>query len=430
MSSVLNQERPLFFCPGCSHDRVVRAVDKAIGLLGREGKQVAIVTDIGCSGLFDTFFSTHALHGLHGRALTYATGLKLVRPELTVLIVMGDGGLGIGGAHVLASCRRNLDINLLVLNNFNYGMTGGQCSATTPREERTASNFLNQLEEPLDICQVAEAAGALSTEKVMATNNNLAQTIVESIKYPGFSLLDIWGICPGRHLKRNPTSTAQLEEKMKRAKAAHGKNNRTTRNEYGAHYRHLADQAKAVQPLDEIAVTCTPLITERCGVLILGAAGQFINTVGEILSFAGMSCGLFVSQKNDYPITVLRGHSIAEVVLSKTPVGYAGIGRPDVILCVSQEGVERRRTVFSALGPETRIIALPEIELPETRAKVILCNLGEEKIKKGLYGVAVLARLSQLAVVLDPEMLKKAIIIRYSGKMRDEALQIVEQVTP
>jgi pyruvate/2-oxoacid:ferredoxin oxidoreductase beta subunit len=134
MDSLINTSRPPVFCPGCTHERIVHALDKAISLMGLAGNQIAIVSDIGCSGLFDTFFNTHAMHGLHGRALTYATGLKMARPELTVVVTMGDGGLGIGGAHLLAACRRNLNLTLLVLNNFNFGMTGGQCSATTPAD--------------------------------------------------------------------------------------------------------------------------------------------------------------------------------------------------------------------------------------------------------------------------------------------------------
>ena len=194
-------------------------MDRGVDLLGLKGEDLAIVSDIGCSGLFDSFFKTHAIHGLHGRALTYATGLKMVRPELNVLVVMGDGGLGIGGAHVLASCRRNLNLTLLVLNNFNYGMTGGQCSSTTPDSEKSSSSFLNSLERPLDICRVAMAAGALWTDKAMATDSNLGELITEAIQYPGFSLLDIWGLCPGRHLKNNPKTLSQLQAEMVRAKS-------------------------------------------------------------------------------------------------------------------------------------------------------------------------------------------------------------------
>ena len=99
MASLINASRPPAFCPGCAHERVVQALDRAFAQLGLDGQDVAIVSDIGCSGLFDTFFLTHALHGLHGRALTYAAGIKAVQPGLHVVATMGDGGIGIGGAH-------------------------------------------------------------------------------------------------------------------------------------------------------------------------------------------------------------------------------------------------------------------------------------------------------------------------------------------
>ncbi len=132
--TLLNHERPPVFCPGCSHETALKVLDRTFVRMGLAANEICMVSDIGCSGLFDTFFNTHAFHGVHGRALTYAAGMKLARPELNVVVTMGDGGLGIGGAHVLAACRRNLDLTLLVLNNFNFGMTGGQCSATSPND--------------------------------------------------------------------------------------------------------------------------------------------------------------------------------------------------------------------------------------------------------------------------------------------------------
>jgi pyruvate/2-oxoacid:ferredoxin oxidoreductase beta subunit/Pyruvate/2-oxoacid:ferredoxin oxidoreductase gamma subunit len=440
MNTVLNSNRPLFFCPGCSHERVVHGVDRAIQSLGLQGHQVAIVSDIGCSGLFDTFFNTHALHGLHGRALTYATGLKMVRPELTVLVIMGDGGLGIGGAHVLASCRRNLDITLLVLNNFNYGMTGGQCSTTTPCSDQTASNFLNKLEVPIDICRVAEAAGALFTEKVMSTDGALAETISRSIEFPGFALLDIWGICPGRHLKKNPITPGQLEQKMRISGGGHSVHIKQdkditgeytesiVREEYGAHYRRLAAVTKDPQPLVEIESKFNPLIHERTEVVILGAAGQFINTVGEILSIGAMSSGLWGSQKNDYPITVLRGHSISEVVIDTKPITYTGIDKPAVIICVGQEGVDRRKKMFAEVDANTVIIAFPDLRLPATAARVIMCDGSKLKLKKGQRGIAALAVLVQTGLILDCDMLNNAIKTRYSGMMADVSLEVIATV--
>jgi 2-oxoglutarate/2-oxoacid ferredoxin oxidoreductase subunit beta len=97
MDSLLNATRPPVFCPGCSHERITHTLDEAFRTMGLAGTEICMVSDIGCSGLFDTFFHTHALHGLHGRALTYAAGVKLARPELHVVVTMGDGGQGIGG---------------------------------------------------------------------------------------------------------------------------------------------------------------------------------------------------------------------------------------------------------------------------------------------------------------------------------------------
>ena len=111
----------------------------------------------------------------------------------------------------------------------------------------------------------------------------------------------------------------------------------------------LAGSAPAASKPLRVAAICDAPIDERCDVLLLGSAGQYINTVGEILCLAGMSGGLHVSQKNDHPITVLRGHSIAEVVLDREPIDYTGIGTPDVVLCVAAEGVARRKKVFGTL---------------------------------------------------------------------------------
>lgn len=428
MTSLLNKKRPLFFCPGCSHDHVVRAVDQAAQLLDLQEEQLAIVSDIGCSGLFDTFFNSHAIHGLHGRALTYATGLKMARPELTVLVVMGDGGLGIGGAHVLASCRKNLDITLLILNNFNYGMTGGQCSSTTPTSAHSASNFLNTLEVPLDICTVAKTSGALFTEKALATDSDLKTTIAGAIKYPGFALLDIWGLCPGRHLKKNPMTSSQLEAKMVKTDNRSQRNNHSSRPEYGAQYRQAAKKVQPPAPLNEIDVVTTPRIHKRTEVLILGAAGQYINTVAEIVSLAAMSSGVFVTQKNDYPITVLRGHSIAELVFALEPVGYTGVTMPTVVVCVAQEGIERRKSLFEKLDKDTRILSWPGLDIPETKAEVSIISLGGVKVRKTQRGLALITKLAQMEIVIEPASLENAINIRYSGKMREQATNLIQQL--
>ena len=142
---------PLPFCPGCGHDPLLKALDKALVALQIPPDKLVVVTDIGCIGLADRYFVTHAFHGLHGRSITYACGLKLARPDLHVVVLMGDGGCGIGGAHLLNVARRNIGITLIVANNFNYGMTGGQHSVTTPTDGRTVTTPGGNIEGALDI---------------------------------------------------------------------------------------------------------------------------------------------------------------------------------------------------------------------------------------------------------------------------------------
>jgi 2-oxoglutarate/2-oxoacid ferredoxin oxidoreductase subunit beta len=427
MSSVLNQQRPPAFCPGCSHDRVVHALDRALGALGLAGHQVAIVSDIGCSGLFDTFFQTHALHGLHGRALTYATGLKLARPELTVVTTMGDGGLGIGGAHFLSACRRNLDISLLVLNNFNYGMTGGQCSATTPADARTASGFLNRLEPPLDICRVAAAAGAPYVARASAAHKDLAGHIQRAIAHSGFSMLEIQGLCPGRYSKRNRLTPGQLEPAMAAESMAPGPVAANQRPEFGRHYRQAASRQNPHPPPHRIAARFAPLFKDRREVLLLGSAGQRINTAGEILCLAAMTAGLHVTQKNDYPITVLRGHSVSEVVLSTTAVGYTGIQAPQAVLVLSAEGVQRRKEIFGTLDHNARVIAAKGQALPRTQAKVQIVDFKALGLKPGQWALAGLACLACGGGIIGKEMLDAALDYRFHGLALEAARSVLQQ---
>jgi pyruvate/2-oxoacid:ferredoxin oxidoreductase beta subunit len=296
--------------------------------MGYTGKDVVIVTDIGCSGLFDTFFNTHAFHGLHGRALTYATGIKMARPDLKLIVTMGDGGLGIGGAHVLSACRRNMDLTLLVLNNFNYGMTGGQCSSTTPRDAVVGSGFLNKIEKPMDICQVAGTAGAPYVSRISTYNKGLIDELKTAIAFEGFSLVDIWGICPGRYSRRNKLTPKDIEAELVELPELKDFKKQNARMEYGQAYRQEA--AKQTMPSGpvQIKATCVPPRTGRQEVVILGSAGQRIITAGELLCLSGALANCHATQKNDYPITVMRGHSVSEIVLSDIEIEYTGIENP------------------------------------------------------------------------------------------------------
>lgn len=428
MDSLLNEARPPVFCPGCSHERITHALDKCFQNMGLKGDQIVMISDIGCSGLFDTFFHTHALHGLHGRALTYGMGLKLARPDLHVVVTMGDGGMGIGGAHLLSACRRNLNITLIVLNNFNFGMTGGQFSATTPPDAQVGSGFLNRLERPLDVGQVARSAGATYVTRCSSYGKNLPEEIEKAIRHEGFSVLDVWGICTGRYIKQNKLTPQMIEEKLHALPPIQGLVEENARKEYGRHYREVAATLKPVSPPAKIEKTFDPPEKGRQEVIILGSAGQRIITAGEVLCLAGLTGGMEVAQKNEYNITVLRGPSISEVILSPEQIGYTGIDRPHVVLALAEEGVQRRKPLFRGLDENTLIIQVQGVDLPPTRARVHRVDFKGQKIKSTDWAIAALSVLAKLNKVITLKMLRAALSNRFGGQVLESSHQLVDRV--
>jgi len=429
LDSLLNKDRPPAFCPGCSHDNILNSLDKTFQNMGLRGNQIAMVSDIGCSGLFDTFFRTHALHGLHGRALTYAGGLKLARPDLNVIVTMGDGGLGIGGAHLLAACRRNLNLTLLVLNNFNFGMTGGQFSATTPPEAMVGSGFLNRLERPIDVAQVALAAGAPFAVRSSAYQKDLPELIEQAIQYKGFSVVDIWGICPGRYLKRNKLNPKMIKDALNRLEPINNPVSQNIRTEYRQSYREYAARQQPDSPPAGIEALFNPPQSGRQEVVILGAAGQRILTAGEILGIAGLYAGLNMTQKNEYNITVLRGLSISELILSPEEIDYTGITKPSSVIVLSSEGVDRRKSLFDQLDHNTIVIQAGGVEIPSTNGRIVTIDFKERGIKKTDWALAALAILANMNHVLSLEMLDAALKIRFKNKTLNAVKEIVAKMT-
>jgi len=426
--SLINGSRPPVFCPGCAHERVVGALDKAFQHMGFKGEEIVIVSDIGCSGLFDTFFHTHALHGLHGRALTYATGIKLARPDLHVVVTMGDGGLGIGGAHLLSTCRRNIGLTLLVLNNFNYGMTGGQCSSTTPPDAQVGSGFLNRLEKPVDVCRVAGAAGAAHLRRISAYDANLADAMEAAIHFDGFALLDIWGVCPGRYTRRNKLSPKAIAASLEAQPPVGHFREENNREEYGRHYRREAADQEPAPPPRAIAACHAPVTHERREVVFLGSAGQRIVTAGELLCLAAASAGLHASQKNDYPITVLRGHSISEVILSKNTIGFTGFDHPSVVAALASEGVSRRTKMLAALPEDTLVLCAAGLDLPPCRGRVITFDFKAAGIREPDWALAALVLMAQREAAISKSMLQTALDLRFQGKVRELAAAVMEKV--
>ncbi len=189
---------PPIWCAGCGNGIVMGSMLRAIAAIGLDKDKVAVVSGIGCSGRTSTYVDFNTLHTTHGRALTFATGLKLARPELTVLVAMGDGdALAIGGNHFIHAARRNIDLTAIIFNNFIYGMTGGQISPTTPSGMIASTAPAGNIEPAFDIVKLSEAAGASFVARGSAFHiAQLNELMEKTIRKKGFSVLDVITQCP------------------------------------------------------------------------------------------------------------------------------------------------------------------------------------------------------------------------------------------
>lgn len=189
---------PHLWCPGCGNGIALSALVRAIDTLEFSRNDVILVSGIGCAARAPVYVDFNTLHTTHGRALTFATGIKLVKPRLHVIVIMGDGdALAAGGNHFIHSCRRNIDITALVFNNRIYGMTGGQSSPATPRGERATTAPAGTIENAFDICNLAASAGA--TFVARGTTYYARQTeqfIKQALEHKGFSVVEIISQCP------------------------------------------------------------------------------------------------------------------------------------------------------------------------------------------------------------------------------------------
>jgi 2-oxoglutarate ferredoxin oxidoreductase subunit beta len=205
-----NMKFPTIWCSGCGIGIVMGALIRAIDHLGLENDKVALVAGIGCTARMPGYMDFNTLHTTHGRALAFATGLKIARPDMKVIAIMGDGdALAIGGNHFIHAARRNLGITALVVNNSIYGMTGGQYSPTTPLGGRATTAPYGNVEPPFPICELAIAAGATYVARSTVYHAlELDKYMSEAIAKDGFSVIEAVSYCHTTFGRLNKLGTA------------------------------------------------------------------------------------------------------------------------------------------------------------------------------------------------------------------------------
>lgn len=211
VTNYFREERlPHIWCPGCGHGIATRAVMEAVDRLGWEKDDVCIVSGIGCSSRAPGYLDFNTLHTTHGRALAFATGIKLAKPHLHVIVLTGDGDTSaIGGNHLIHAARRNIDITTVVYNNNIYGMTGGQYSPTTPFHDKGTTAPYGNIDQPFDICSLAQAAGATYVARSTVFHaKQLSQFVEKALLKNGFSLVEAISSCPTYYGRKNKKGTA------------------------------------------------------------------------------------------------------------------------------------------------------------------------------------------------------------------------------
>ncbi len=196
---------PLIWCPGCGDGIVLKSLIRAVHKSGFDKDEVVMVSGIGCSSRLTGYVDFNTLHTTHGRALTYATGIKLAKPHLHVIVVTGDGdATSIGGNHYIHAARRNIDLTVVLFNNQIYGMTGGQVSPTTPAGRKASTAPLGNTENNFNISGLAKAAGASFVARTTVANPvQVEKYISKAIDTKGFSVVEVMTPCPTTYGRRN-----------------------------------------------------------------------------------------------------------------------------------------------------------------------------------------------------------------------------------
>jgi 2-oxoglutarate ferredoxin oxidoreductase subunit beta len=201
---------PHLWCPGCGHGTVLNGMLRSVEQLGMSRNEIVMVSGIGCSSRITGYVDFHTLHTLHGRALAFATGVKMSRPELNVIVPMGDGdALAIGGNHFIHAARRNIDMTAIVMNNRIYGMTGGQFSPLSGRDIRATTAPFLSIDPGFDVVELSRAAGATFVARTTTYHvKQLIDLIKQAVLHEGFAVVEVLSQCPTHFGRRNKEGSA------------------------------------------------------------------------------------------------------------------------------------------------------------------------------------------------------------------------------
>lgn len=359
---------------------MLRKLNDALVALQIPFEHVALVTDIGCIGLADALFEKiHTVHTTHGRSTAFATGIQLADSvlgdrKLKTIIIIGDGGAMIGLNHLVHAASLNVDVTVLICNNFVYGMTGGQGSGLTPECFVTATTPKGNIVPPVDLCGILKSSNAAFVARTTAIDIRLTELMKKAIVFEGFAAVEILELCTEYAVDQNDLTGKKLTE------IADGNGwelgllqSLNTRKPYGQRLTKIENKIgkknhlRVAQPIEP------PKLDHPVNIVIAGSAGERVQSSAALLCQAAVANGLHVTQKNDNPVTQGSGFSLSEVWISPEEIQFTGVEHPDFVIATSSDGL-RELTSNGTLGratSETTFYIDESLGAIEAKGKVI-----------------------------------------------------------
>jgi 2-oxoglutarate ferredoxin oxidoreductase subunit beta len=408
---------PHTMCPGCGGGTVLNTFAKAVDEMDDLSvEDLLLVSGIGCSAWIPSpNFEADTLHTTHGRAVAFATGAKAGNPDRETVVLSGDGDLaGIGGNHLLHAARRNVDVTVVLVNNFTYGMTGGQVAPTTPHGSTTTTSPYGNPEDAIDISAVAKEAGAAFVARGATSRpHQLVETLKAGIEKEGFSLIEVYSQCPTVYGRRNELRSAPemlewMEEQIDAGEFEVGTLVDRDREEYVASMDDIAETARAEHdPEDRQGAGRTG---EDYMLRIAGEGGQGVVVAGTILGEGAALDGRNVFKTEEYGSRARGGVAHSDLIVADDEIHEAKVpeGDADVLVALTDEALADHRDVLAEDGVlfvDADLVENP----PEGAIQVPFSELAREAGNERATNMALLGYLNERLGLANEETLADSI---------------------
>ena len=280
---------------------------------------------------------------------------------MKTIVVIGDGGATIGLLHLVNAAMMNVDVTVLLANNFLYGMTGGQHSQFSPLDFVTPTTPAGNIVPPMDICSIVKTCGASFVRQAAATDKNLGNIIAEAIAHPGFALVEILELCT-----EWATPFNKIDGKTINGKIQYSESDSTPgRSDFSSLYKEKVLGAQKKNIDDTITPKFTSPLQGTRRIVLSGTAGEKVQLASFLFMKSAISSGLHATQKNDNPVTQGSGFSVSELCISSEMILYTGIDEPDAVIISSPEGLKEARANGTLLKCSSKTVVIAEQTLPE-----------------------------------------------------------------